>query len=93
MVRRQMMEDFWCGVSLKVIGSKTGYRGLKNKSLLKIDYKLKDMFYQVERLNTQSLEMQAKMFKYWLYTAFMVIAVLQPIVLVLRTDFKFEIST
>jgi len=52
MVRRQMMEDFWCGVSLKVIGSKTGYRGLKNKSLLKIDYKLKDMFYQVERLNT-----------------------------------------
>ena len=60
---------------------------------MKIDYQLKDMFYQVERFRHQSLQMQAKMFKNWLYTAFMVIAVLQPVVLVLRTDFKFEIST
>ena len=76
MVRPNVMDDFWCESSFKKFNSKAGYLCFKNKSLLSIDYSLKDMFYQVERLRHQSLSMQAKMFKYWLYTAFMVLALL-----------------
>lgn len=36
--------------------------------------------------------MQAKYFKYWLFTSFVEIAVFEPTVLVLKYDFNFNLS-
>lgn len=68
--------------------SKTGFTGMRNLNLVRIDKMLKDMFYECEALMLKCKEEQSLVFSNWSKFTFVMASLITPILFAIRHDIK-----
>ena len=85
-------DGIWVINSFQSMFSKTGYTGIRNHNLLRLDRELNAMHYQTSGIKGDCLETQARYFKNWVYSAFILMTVVQPVLLIIKFDFGKQLS-